>query len=144
MKICTYCGTECEDSIRNCPSCGANKFENICAKCGTKFSSAFCPSCGTKAGTEPKTCKNCGTVFFSKACPECGFIEIKPKNVTYTEMPENDEADCENETGNEETASNSFFDRCFSAVSVFFILIFIITFVSGIIAFFDMFFSGFW
>lgn len=138
MKICTYCGTECEDSIRNCPSCGANRFDNICGKCGTRFATAFCPTCGTKAGTVPKQCKRCGTVYFSKACPDCGYIEIEQNRSSWDEQQFQDEIQKKNTERGKKNL------KVFGIIEIIFTIFFMIVFASIVMTFFNMFFNNFW
>ena len=55
MKICEYCDTQCEESVRICPSCGASDFSHQCANCGSVFRGGdYCPHCGLKVGTPAK------------------------------------------------------------------------------------------
>ncbi len=78
MKICKFCGRNCEDSVPVCSSCGANEFSHICTNCGAKYDNGnFCPTCGVKAGTKAKKCPSCGTEYFSNACPSCGYIPTR-------------------------------------------------------------------
>ena len=76
MKICTFCGSQADNTARVCPSCGSKEFEYRCPNCSTMFTGKFCPSCGTTYDAVPKTCPNCGRKYFSKACPDCGYNGI--------------------------------------------------------------------
>jgi rRNA maturation protein Nop10 len=75
MKICEYCDTQCEESVRICPSCGASDFSHQCANCGSVFHwGNYCPHCGLKVGTPAKKCPNCGREYYFTACPSCGYM----------------------------------------------------------------------
>ena len=80
MKVCDYCGTECEEQERVCPSCGGDSFKAKCHNCGTVFDSAACPNCGVKAGDTGKVCPQCQTKYFSNACPNCGYMPLRQDN----------------------------------------------------------------
>ncbi len=73
MKVCQYCGSECDDGEKVCHSCGASEFSNKCRNCGTVFDSAFCPNCGVKVGQKPRVCPKCGNEYYTNACPNCGY-----------------------------------------------------------------------
>ena len=108
MKACKFCGTQVDNSVRNCPTCGSNTFLHICENCGSQFDSGFCPNCGVKAGAEKKICPDCRTVYFTPACPNCGYTpsrkpvvqkveqtvihkhiyEEAPEQTTYTPAPD--------------------------------------------------------
>lgn len=77
MKVCKFCGTQVDDAIQHCPSCGSNAFLHICENCGSHFESGFCPNCGVRAGQKKKICPECGSAYFSNACPNCGYTEIR-------------------------------------------------------------------
>lgn len=80
MKVCQFCGTENEDSVKACTSCGANKFRYKCENCGTVFDKGkYCPNCGVKVGTKAKKCPRCGKNYYSSACPDCGYIAVSDK-----------------------------------------------------------------
>lgn len=85
MKVCKYCGSECPDSVTNCPSCGGNTFQNKCVNCGNVFENGnFCPRCGIKVGAKAKRCPNCGAEYYSAACPDCGYTNHARKpDVVY-------------------------------------------------------------
>ncbi len=88
MKICRYCGAECEDKINTCPSCSAVEFNYKCANCRTVFDSPFCPNCGVKVGTKPKKCPSCSAEYFSNACPSCGYVKssAQPQTINITSV----------------------------------------------------------
>lgn len=73
MKACKFCGTQVDNAILHCPTCGSNVFFHICENCGNQFDSGFCPNCGVKAGQKKKVCPECSTVYFTNACPNCGY-----------------------------------------------------------------------
>ena len=80
MKVCVYCGSECEEDVKVCPSCGGDEFKAKCHNCGTVFGAAsFCPNCGVKVGDTGKECPRCGTRYFSPACPNCGYNALRPE-----------------------------------------------------------------
>jgi len=73
MKACKFCGTQVDNAVLHCPTCGSNVFLHICENCGNQFDSGFCPNCGVKAGQKKKVCPECSTVYFTNACPNCGY-----------------------------------------------------------------------
>ena len=83
MKVCEYCGSECEENERVCPSCGGDAFKAKCHNCGTVFTSLACPNCGVKAGDSGKICPECSTRYFSPACPNCGYTPLRQNNTAY-------------------------------------------------------------
>ena len=88
MKICKFCGTEVQDSEKNCSACGGNEFKHKCSNCGTVFENAnFCPTCGIKVGEKPKKCPKCGKEYFSAACPDCGYTVNNDNNNSNNSGP---------------------------------------------------------
>lgn len=76
MKICKFCGTENQASVKTCSSCGGYEFKNKCSNCGTIFEEGnFCSKCGVKAGVRAKKCPNCDAEYYSVACPDCGYTK---------------------------------------------------------------------
>ncbi len=76
MKICKFCGTENQASVKSCSSCGGYEFKNKCSNCGTIFEKGnFCSKCGVKAGVQAKKCPNCDAEYYSVACPDCGYTK---------------------------------------------------------------------
>lgn len=72
MKLCSSCGTQASEGVRNCLACGSASFVYVCENCGTRFSSLNCPQCGVLRGTHEKACPNCGRRTFDAHCPDCG------------------------------------------------------------------------
>lgn len=76
MKICKFCGTENQASVKTCSSCGGYEFKNKCSNCGTIFEEGnFCSKCGVKAGVLAKKCPSCDAEYYSVACPDCGYTK---------------------------------------------------------------------
>ena len=73
MKACKFCGSQVDNAVQHCPTCGSNIFLHICENCGSQFDSGFCPNCGVKAGQKKKVCPECSAVYFTNACPNCGY-----------------------------------------------------------------------
>ena len=77
MKACKFCGSQVDNAVQHCPTCGSNIFLHICENCGSQFDSGFCPNCGVKAGQKKKICPECGSAYFTNACPSCGYTPAR-------------------------------------------------------------------
>ena len=86
MKACKFCGTQVDNNVQHCPSCGSAVFLHVCENCGNQFDSGFCPNCGVKAGQTKKTCPDCGSIYFTNACPNCGYTPSRKPVVQKVEQ----------------------------------------------------------
>ena len=86
MKACKFCGTQVDNNVQHCPSCGSAVFLHVCENCGNQFDSGFCPNCGVRAGQTKKICPDCGSAYFSNACPNCGYTPSRKPVVQKVEQ----------------------------------------------------------
>ena len=73
MKKCSYCGSEFDASLFECPYCGGRASDHICANCGKEYDGAVCPRCGVRFDDEGRICPKCGARMFKTVCSTCGY-----------------------------------------------------------------------
>lgn len=87
MKVCKFCGRQCENDTTICPSCGGSEYHNKCVNCGSLYDDGnYCPKCGVKANAKVRLCPQCGAEYYSAACPDCGYMPSK-SNAVYQAAP---------------------------------------------------------
>ena len=73
MKKCSYCGSQFDAALAECPYCGGRAIGHVCLNCGTEYDGAVCPKCGVRFDDEGRVCPKCGARMFKTVCATCGY-----------------------------------------------------------------------
>lgn len=119
MKLCKFCKTKCDDSVLECPSCGAKEFSFLCSNCGTEYKEGFyCPKCGVKVDSVKKHCPKCSTEYFTPACPNCGYMQNDNSSFVIPLSFQQSQNDNENNNISRQVAIDSKKRKCNKIISL--------------------------